>query len=251
MVDLQSTEEVHQVPGLFRLEVIGEGRHGRSIQTRHKDFVQVLVGLAALKARTLGKVVRTDRLIVVVGQCGGGRTVPMAFLAVAFPAFHFCEEFFPVFDAVHRQGRFRRYADGRARLFVLPAWRKGLDEGHQVGALLVGQRLPGRHIGVIEAARDSLEEILVGWQSAGGRRATLKLAGENVKVRGVLAVAVAADPVTTPAIAIVKLFPGAGMPRPFADMGFLSRRGPSHRQHGGNHQGELICFAYAHCHPPQ
>src|SRR5207237_1446297 len=130
------------------------------IQPRHRDLVPVLLGLAALKARTLGKVVRTDRLIVVVGQCGGGRTVPMAFLAVAFPAFHFCEEFFPVFDAVHRQGRFRRHADGRARLFVLPAWRKGLDEGHQVGALLVGQRLPGRHIGVIEAARDSLDEDL-------------------------------------------------------------------------------------------
>src|SRR5205085_3956960 len=139
-------------------------------------------------------------------QRGGRRPVTSALLPMALPALQFGEEFLPVLDAVHSQRRLRRHFDGLTGLLIFPARRKSFDEGHQVGALLVRQSDPGRHVGSVETAGDGVEKIVIGWQSAGRRRTAFecgrhKVAGQNVKVRTVLAVAISAKTVAAPAIA--------------------------------------------------
>src|SRR5205823_14529404 len=150
---------------------------------------------------------------------------------MALPALQFGEEFLSVLDAVHSQRRLRRHFDGLTGLLIFPARRKSFDEGHQVGALLVRQGDPGRHVGSVETAGDGVEKIVIGWQSAGRRRTAFewgrhKVAGQNVKVRTVLAVAISAKTVAAPAIAVVERLSGARVPGPFADVGFLSVRIP-------------------------
>ena len=81
---------------------------------------------------------------------------------VAFPAFELLEEFASVQDAFDGHRRLGWNHEHVAGFLFGPAWRPGLDKGDQVGALLLGQRLPGGHVGVNEAAGDRVVEILVG-----------------------------------------------------------------------------------------
>src|SRR5216683_4728509 len=118
---------MHQVPGLFGLNHIGEGSHLRAVQTGHKDAVQLLIGSAALGAVGARKVVWPNRLVVAIGQGRSGWTITTAFLSVALPAFELLEEFAAVLDALDGQLRFSRDGNRVARLLGFEARRKRLD----------------------------------------------------------------------------------------------------------------------------
>src|ERR1700732_703256 len=133
-------------------------------------------------------------------------------------------------DALERKCRLRGNGDRVAWFVALPPGRKGLDEGNQISPVLGGQRDPRGHIGVVEASRQGVEEVLVSRQSASGRRAALEgrrneIARQDIQVRPVFSVAVAAETMAAPAVAIVKLFAGACVSRVFAHVRFsLLRR---------------------------
>src|ERR1700719_412860 len=132
-------------------------------------------------------------------------------------------------DALERKCWLRGNGDRVAWFVALPPRRKGLDEGNQIGPVLGGQGDPRRHIGVVEASRQGVEEVFVSRQSASGRRAALEgrrneIARQDIQVWPVFSVAVAAETMAAPAVAIVKLFAGTGVSRVFADVRFSLRR---------------------------
>src|SRR5260370_13539062 len=68
VVVLQCAQKVHQVPRVFRLDHVGEGRHRRAIEAGHENLVEVLVRLSALGTVVGSEVVRPDWLVVTVCQ---------------------------------------------------------------------------------------------------------------------------------------------------------------------------------------
>jgi len=114
---------------------------------------------------------------------------------VTLPAFQLGEELPTALDAIDCQHRLPRNLYGFTGLLFLPSRRKSLNEGHQVGALLVRQGDPGRHIRRVEPSVDGIEKIRIRWQGSCGGGATLecsgdKIARQNVEVRRVFAVAI-------------------------------------------------------------
>src|SRR5712664_181604 len=127
---LQSAQEVHKVPRFFRLDHVRERRHRSSVQASHEYLVEVPVGDAAFKPRPDGKVVRTDRIIVAIGERRGRRAIAAALLAVAFPAFQLLKQFLAVLNALDGELGLGRNVNGITGLFVFPAWRERFDEGY-------------------------------------------------------------------------------------------------------------------------
>ena len=68
MSDLQRPQIVHQVPGVFGLNLVAERGHRRAVQTGHEDLVQVLVGFSRLEPRSGREIVGANRFIVAI--CG-------------------------------------------------------------------------------------------------------------------------------------------------------------------------------------
>src|ERR1700733_15433879 len=125
---------MNQVPSIIGLNYIGEGGHRRSIHARHEDLVDILVGAAALEARAVsarGKVVRTNRIVLAVGQGRGRRPVTLTVGAVTLPAFELREQRLAMGNAFDSDRGLRRNCDRRACLFLVPAWREYLDVGDQ------------------------------------------------------------------------------------------------------------------------
>src|SRR5208337_5448737 len=111
-------------------------------------------------------------------------------------AFELGEERFAVGNALDSDWRFSGNLDRVAGFFLLPTGREDLDVGHQVGALLFGEGIPDRHVGVSKAASDGVEEIFIGGQRAGQGGAALKsgdgeVAGLRIKPNRVLSVGIA------------------------------------------------------------
>ncbi len=134
-------------------------------------------------------------------------------------------------DAIQRERGLGRNRDRSGGLIGLPARREGFDEGDEIRAILVRQGDPRGHVGVYEASRHGVEEVFVGRQRSGGRRAALEggrdeIARQDIQVWPVFSVAVAAEAVAAPAVAKVELSSSAHVSSIFADVGFsLLRRG--------------------------
>src|ERR1700676_1021234 len=216
---------MYKVPSFFGLDDVGERRHRCAIYSSDENLVKILIGGAAFEPRAGGEVIGPDGLVVAIGERGRRGTISVAFLAVALPAFQFLEKFLPMLDALDRELWLRRHGDRSPRLVTLPARRKSLDEGDQVRTVLVRQGDPRRHVAVVEAALNSVEQILVSRQSSGRGRSALErcrheIARQNIQIRGVFAVAIAAKTVVSPAVPEIELFADLGMPGPLADMRF-------------------------------
>src|SRR5271168_501748 len=122
-------------------------------------------------------------------------------------------------DALHGNCSLWRHTDWHTRLIRLPSLRKRFDEGHQVGAVLIGQRDPRRHIGISESAHQRIVNILVRWKSTRRRRAAFKRrrheisrlgiqvwrVGERARWEPILAGPVPAKAVAAPAIPKIQL----------------------------------------------
>ena len=75
---------MHQIPCIIGLNYIGKRRHGRPVHTGHEDPVEILIRRAALEAGVVarvGKVIRSNRLILAIGQGRSGWPVPASLLA--------------------------------------------------------------------------------------------------------------------------------------------------------------------------
>src|SRR5579863_5365999 len=101
--------------------------------------------------------------------------------------------------------------------------------GYEVSALLLGKGAPLWHSRAVEAAGDSIEQILVGGQGSGGsgtalEYAQLKIArlgpGGGIKPQSNLAVTIAILPVTHDAVATVIGFGILGVTGNVSDVGF-------------------------------
>src|SRR5437762_2598664 len=143
---LQRAQVVHQIPGIFRLDDVGERGHRGAIQAGHENLVQVMVCGAALEAGTRCKIVGADGLIIAVGQRCSRWSIASALLPVAFPAFQLGEELLPVLDAIQGDRGFGRNFERIAGLVRLPARREGLDESDHIRPLLFGEGIPRRHV---------------------------------------------------------------------------------------------------------
>jgi hypothetical protein len=101
-IDLQSAEEVNQIPGIVWLNDIRERRHGSTIHAGHEDLVDILIGGTAFEAGIIlatRKVVWTNGLIFAVGKSRCRRAVSLALRAMAFPAFQLREQGLAVSNA--------------------------------------------------------------------------------------------------------------------------------------------------------
>src|SRR5260370_13845614 len=106
-----------EVPGVVRLNHVREGGHWSAVHAGHEDFIDILVGAAALESRIVlaqGKVVGTNRLIFAVGEGRGGRAVALPVRTVTLPAFELGEERFAVGNAIDSN----RGLDGNLDLFA-------------------------------------------------------------------------------------------------------------------------------------
>jgi len=158
-INLQSAKEMDEVPRVVGLNVVGEGWHRRAVQTGHEDAVEIGVRGTALEARIIlpaTEVVRPDGLILAVSKRGRGGPVALALRTVTLPAFQLSEQGLPVSDALDGDRGFGGNLDGLAGLFLVPPRRERLDKRHQVSSLLLGERIPNRHIGVRQSATDGV-----------------------------------------------------------------------------------------------
>src|SRR5271170_1662676 len=108
---LQSPQEMHEVPGVIRLDHIGKRRHRRTIKTSHENAIEILIGLAALETRARREVVRADRIVLAVGERCRGGAIPMPGWAMTLPAFQLLEKLSSMEDAFDGHGRFCRNVD--------------------------------------------------------------------------------------------------------------------------------------------
>src|SRR5208282_360874 len=161
---------------------------------------------------SIGKVEGRDGTAEIVGQGGSGRPIGHTLDAVAFPALDAGEYITSGLDAIRRDFGLGRDLDGRSRLLVRPTRREVLNPGHKVGALLLGQRVPLRHVGAVQAPSDGVEKILIGRQSSGRSGAALEdtqlevaglLVNGGLHVRGVFAVPITQGAVTADAVPAV------------------------------------------------
>jgi hypothetical protein len=117
---LKGAQEMNKIPGIVRLNNVGERRHGRAIHAGHENAVEVLIGFAALEAGTSRKVIGTNRVILTVGKRRSRWAVAMPFGSVTFPTFHFLKKFAPMENAFDGYGGFGRNVDRRAGFFGFP-----------------------------------------------------------------------------------------------------------------------------------
>src|SRR5208283_1246867 len=146
-VDLQRTQEMNEIPGIVRLNYVGEGWHRRAIQTGHEDLVDILVGLAALEARIVAtgrEVVGADRIVLAVGESRGGGAIALTMCAMTFPALQFGEECLAVGNALERNGGLWRNRDRRAGFFFSRGGKKNFKKRIEIGALLLEEGFRGR-----------------------------------------------------------------------------------------------------------
>src|SRR5260370_23497660 len=108
------------------------------------------------------KVVCKNGPALVIGQGRSGRTVPPALNAMAFPALHPVEYFLAGLDSVRRDFWFWRNLNWFSWFLILKARGEMLDVGDQVRTLLVGERIPLRHVGSDQAASNRVKQIFVG-----------------------------------------------------------------------------------------
>src|ERR1700674_6691 len=99
---------MNQIPRLRRFEVVRKGRHRCSIETSHEYAVQILIRFPTFEARSSGKVVRPDRIVFTIGECGSRRPIAVAGGPMTFPAFHFLEERPATQHALDSRGSFGR-----------------------------------------------------------------------------------------------------------------------------------------------
>src|SRR5882672_9525241 len=131
-----------QIPGIFRLKIVGERWHGRSVQAGHENAVKILVRNPALKSRAHREIVGTYRIVFAVGKRAGRWTVPMTFRTMALPAFHLLKQFPAVENAFDLYRSLRWNRDRCTRSAALPLVGKRLDVGNEVRAVLVCERFP-------------------------------------------------------------------------------------------------------------
>src|SRR5277367_3011593 len=105
--DLQSPQEMNQVPRVVWLDHIRKGWHRRSVETGHEDAVQIAVGVAAHKPLARRKIKRLDGIALAVGQRRSRWTIGITRRAMALPALQLLEEFAAVQDAFDSDGSFR------------------------------------------------------------------------------------------------------------------------------------------------
>src|SRR5207237_25791 len=146
--------------------------------------------------------------IFAVGQSRSRRSISLALRTVALPAFQLGKQSFAMSDALDRDWRLSRNLDRIASFLFLPARREGLDVGHDICALLVGEGVPDRHVAIGEAASDRVEQILICRQRPRRSGTALEscdseVARLGIEPNGVLAVAVPQISVTAGAISPV------------------------------------------------
>src|SRR5262249_2292012 len=122
-VNLKRAQEVDKIPGVIRLNGVGIGGHGSTVEASHENPVDVSIRGTALKPRVvpaLNKVVRPDGLILAVGQRRCRRAVSLPLRPVTFPAFQFCVQRFAMGNAFNGYGRLGRNRDRLASFLLLP-----------------------------------------------------------------------------------------------------------------------------------
>src|SRR6266849_2557486 len=209
---LQSTQVVDQVPGVVGLDNIRERRHGRAVQTSHENTIEVLIGDAALETRIVscrGEIVRTDGLIFAVGEGRGRRSITVALLAMALPAFHLLEQVVATADTGNINRGLGRNLDRLAWFFGLPPLREGLDVSDEILPVFIAQRTPRRHIGGLDAAHNCVDQVRVERQGASGSRAALEggvgeVARSRIDELSCVTIAIAIDAMAEHAIAQVE-----------------------------------------------
>src|SRR5271157_2907228 len=198
---LQSSQIKNQVPCLVRLQIIGKGGHGRSIQSGHEILVHGRVGCPALEAVLIVEIERLDRPVLIVGKSVGRRSVAAAGYAMTLPAFHLLKENAALLDSLGCYRWFRWYDDGSAGLLRQPSRREMLHVSDQVHAVLVRERPPGWHIGVEHATSDGVVQIGVGRERSGRGGATAKDSDREVARLGIDPLRVLAFPVAKNSVA--------------------------------------------------
>ena len=63
-VYLQSTQKMNKVPRIIGLNDVSKRRHRGAINAGHKDTVDILIGGAALEARTFREIIGPDGLVI-------------------------------------------------------------------------------------------------------------------------------------------------------------------------------------------
>src|SRR6202011_1027514 len=109
-------------------------------------------------------------------------------------------------------------------------------KSNKVSAVLRGQRDPRRHVAVIQAALKGVVKVLIQGQRACWSRTALeggcdKIARQDVKVRSIFSVAIAAESVTAPTVTVIELPAGGRVTGVLSDVRFLWRIAVCH--HGG------------------
>src|SRR5260370_32205712 len=139
---------------------------------------------------------------------GGRRTSGLHKFAGALPALHPGISVAPRLDPLGGDFGLGGNLNRGSRFFGCPARREVLHPSHKVGALLLCESAPLRHIRAVKSTGDGIEQIFVGGQSSGRsgaalKHAQLKIAGLGVDPGEALTVTVPQVAMATDAIAAV------------------------------------------------
>src|SRR5437879_5192406 len=206
---------MHQIPGLFRFQILKIRRHWCSVQSGHENAIEVLVRMTTLKSLPSGEIVDRNRPVRTSRKRGSRRPISVSFLPVALRALHFLVYLPSTVDALLSVRRLRRYRHHRFWLFFTKTWRKGFYIGDEINSLLSGERQPGRHGASVQTPPEGFIEVSVGGNMARIRGAALENAGceitrLRVQIRRIFARPVSPHSVAAHAIAPIQLFASLG-----------------------------------------
>ena len=91
---LQRAQEMHQIPSVVGLNVVGERGHRGAVHAGHENLIDIGICGTAFESGvspSVAEIVRADRLILAVGEGRGRRAISFALRAVALPAFQLGE----------------------------------------------------------------------------------------------------------------------------------------------------------------
>src|SRR5713226_10045227 len=142
---------------------------------------------------------------------------------MAFPALHPVEYFLASFHSVCRDFGFRRNLNWFSGFLILKARGEMLHVRHQVRTLLVGKRVPRRHVGSDQSTTNRVKQVFVGGERPGWGGAALKhtqceITRLGIEPGEVLSVSIPQFAVTTDTVSAVVGLRAGGVTAKLADV---------------------------------
>src|SRR6185503_8527751 len=195
----QAEKVVDEVPGLLGLQIVGERRHGRSVQPGHQDPIEIGRRLARL-VMPGREIRRRDGVPPIVLEILRGLAVSPTGLAMAARASEVLVLYRPPLDRIGAVPWLGGDRERHRRRFFPPSRAEELNVRDDVPSGARPDDEPGGHHRPIDSSLEGAVDVFDGGQGPGGRRAKFEGSLPEVPRPGSQLVGGIPGPVSVPAV---------------------------------------------------